>query len=101
MTIPILGSGDIPAQLRTNVTTMVGEVIQQATRIGLRIAQLKLQLPIETNEVIYPLAIEELERRGLEILSINEMAIVTPQAGLVIVSIMFRTTLEPAALLKH
>lgn len=90
MSIPILGQGPrIHPQVRLNAAQMVDETIKSGKELGLKISRLKLGMSFEGNDPIYALVLEEIEKRGLRIVSVNEMA-APVQGGLALfVSLMF------------
>lgn len=95
MSIPILGERErVTAQMRLNVSKMVDECISAATEMGLTITRIKLNFPLQDIGLVYPVTLEEIERRGLRIISVNEMVIVPQGPGVAptqLVSILFKT----------
>jgi hypothetical protein len=90
VSIPILGQGPrIAPQTRLNVAQMVDETIASGKQLGLKISRIKIGMNFDGNDPVYPLVLEEIEKRGLRIVAINEMAAPTPQGVVLFVSLMF------------
>lgn len=100
MAIPILGSAveSIPPQARLNIAAMVDETMATTQKLGLRIGRLKLQMPLDSNDVTYPLMLEEFQNKGCSFLAINEVAVPLPTGAIMLVSIMFQLppTVKPS-----